>query len=69
LGDVAAVTLHRLHHQLECGIDDGAGLLWIEVFDQLHRTFDVGEKNGDCLALALESLSGGCLGDEDRRIA
>src|SRR5262245_48130494 len=35
-------------------IDDGAGLFGIEILDQVHRTFDVGEQNRDRLALTLK---------------
>src|SRR5215469_198993 len=43
LRDVAAVALHRLHHQLESRVYDRAGPLGVEVLDQLHRSLDVGE--------------------------
>src|SRR5262245_35190295 len=56
LGDVTAVALYRLHHYFEGWIDYGTGLLWIEVFDQVHRTLYVGEQRGDGLALALETF-------------
>jgi hypothetical protein len=46
--------MHCVDHQLESGIDDGAGLLRVEVLDQLHRSLDVGEQHCDSLALALE---------------
>ena len=62
LRDVAAVTLHRLHHQLECRIDDGAGFLGIEVLDQVHGAFEVGEQRGDDLALALGRRSSLAIG-------
>jgi hypothetical protein len=39
-------------HQLQRRIDQGTGFLGIEVFDQLHRSFDVREQRGDRLALA-----------------
>jgi hypothetical protein len=41
LGDVAAVAPHRLHHQLECRIDDGARFFVVEVFDRVYRALDV----------------------------
>jgi len=58
LGDVAAVALHRLHHQLECRIDDGAGVLRVEVLDQVHRSLDVCEQRGDGLALTVKVFRG-----------
>jgi len=62
LGDVAAVAPRRVHHQLECRIDDGAGFLGIEVLDQVHGAFDVGEQRGDDLALALGRRSSLAIG-------
>src|SRR5262249_53691730 len=47
------------HHELECRIDDGAGLFGVEILDQVHRALDVGEEHCDRLALALEVFSGG----------
>jgi hypothetical protein len=52
-GDVAVVTMHCVHHQLEGRVDDGAGFLRVEVLDQVHRALDVGEQCGDGLALAI----------------
>jgi hypothetical protein len=54
LGDVAAVVLHRLHHQLKGWIDDGFGFLRIEVLDQVHRSLNVGEQCGHRFSLALK---------------
>jgi hypothetical protein len=54
LGDITAVPAHCLHHQLERRIDDGAGFFGVEVLDQIHRSFDVGEQHSDCLALTLD---------------
>jgi hypothetical protein len=58
LRDVAAVALHRLHHQLESRIDDCAGLLGVEVLYQVHRSLDVREQHSDRLALALDVFVG-----------
>src|SRR5262249_46708175 len=43
LGEVAVIVMDGVDHQLERRIDDGTGFLGIEVFDQFHRAFDVGE--------------------------
>src|SRR5712692_6845331 len=53
LSDVAFVAMHGIHHQLECRIDDGTRLFRIEAFNQSHRAFDVSEKRGDGLTLAV----------------
>ena len=45
--------------KVESGIDNGAGVLRVEVFDQLHRPLDVGEYHSDGLALALKVFRGG----------
>ena len=35
LGHVALVAMHGLHHELQGRIDDAAGLLGVEVFQQV----------------------------------
>jgi len=57
----ALVAVDGLHHQREDGIENLARLLGIAVGEQLHRALQVGEKDCDLLALALE----GGLGGED----
>src|SRR5262249_47943272 len=57
----ALVAMHSLHHVLEDGVKDFARFLRIAVGEQLHRAFEVGEEDGDLLALAFE----GALGRED----
>ena len=54
LHDVAFVAPHRLNHQLQHRVDDGACFLGVEVFHQLGRTLDVGEQRRDGLALTFE---------------
>jgi hypothetical protein len=54
LHHAAVVAMHRLHHELEHWVDDGASLLGVEVAHQLGRAFDIGEQRGDRLALAVE---------------
>ena len=56
LRNVAAVAMHRRHHQLQHRVDDRARLLGIEIAHQLRRALDVGEQRGDRLALALQAL-------------
>ena len=46
-------------HVLEDGIEDLARLLGIAVGEQLHRALEVGEEDGDLLALALERRARG----------
>ena len=50
----ALVAVDGLHHELEDGIEEGAGLLGVALGDQLHRSLDVREEHGHLLALALE---------------
>ena len=52
----ALVAVNGVHHQLEHGIEELAGLLGVAVGQQLHRALHVGEENGHLLALALEGL-------------
>jgi bacterioferritin-associated ferredoxin len=53
--------MHRVHHQLERGVDEAARLFRVEVLDQIHRTLDIGKQSGDCLTLALETLRFGAI--------
>ena len=53
--------MDRLHHPLEHWVKEFSCLFGIPVSEQLHRTLEVGEENGDLLALALQ----GGLGGED----
>jgi hypothetical protein len=57
--DRAFVAVDRLHHPLEHGIEELARLLRVAVGEQLHRALEVGEEDGDLLALAFESALGG----------
>ena len=56
LRNVAAVAMHRLHHQMQHRVDDRARLLGIEIAHQLGRALDVGEQRRDRLALAVGRL-------------
>src|SRR5262249_39964912 len=58
LHDVAFVTMDRFHHQLQDGVDNRASLLRVDVFDQIHRAFDVSKKGGDRFSLACDRTSG-----------
>jgi hypothetical protein len=59
LVDRPLVTVDRLHHAFE--VEELPGLLGVAVGEQLHRTLEVGEEDGDLLALALE---GGLRGED-----
>ena len=50
LGDVALVMMHGFHHQREHRIDEAAGFLGIEVFDERGGVFDISKERGDSLA-------------------
>ena len=71
LVDGALVPVHGLHHVLEDGIQERAGLLGIAVGEQLHRALEIGEEHRDLLALALQRAPGGedLLGEVLRRVA
>src|SRR5262250_1606922 len=61
LGDITVIVMDGVDHQLQRRIDNGAGVLRVEVLDQLHRALDIGEQRGDGFALALErGISGFC---------
>jgi hypothetical protein len=55
----AFVAVDGLHHPLEDGVEELARLLRITVGEQLHRALEVGEEDGDLLALAFQSGLGG----------
>jgi hypothetical protein len=54
LNDVPVVAMRRVDHQLERRINDGAGLLRVEVAHKFGRALDIGEQRRHRLALALE---------------
>ena len=58
LRHVALITMHSFHHTLQGRIDDAMGLFRVQVFDELHRAFDVGKQGGDGLALAVGRTAG-----------
>ncbi len=51
----ALVPVDGLHHPLEDGVEELPRLLGVPVGEQLHRALEVGEQDGDLLALAFES--------------
>ena len=61
LVDRALVAVDGLHHALEDGIEELAGLLWVPIGQELHRALEVGEQHRDLLALAFE---GGLRGED-----
>ena len=56
LRNVAAVAMHRRHHELQHRVDDRARFFGIEIAHQLRRVLDVREQRRDRLALAVECL-------------
>jgi len=50
--DGPLVAVDRLHHGLDRAVEQGLRLLRVEALDQLGRALDVGEQDGDLLALA-----------------
>jgi hypothetical protein len=70
LVDGALVVMDGLHHPLEHGVQEFPGLLRVTIRQQLHRAFQVGEEDGDLLALALEGTLRGedLLGEVLRRV-
>ena len=50
----ALVPVDGLHHVLDDGVEQLAGVLGIAVGEELHRALEIGEKHGHLLALALE---------------
>ena len=54
LVDRSFVTVHGLHHPLQHGIEQLAGVFGVAVSQQLHGGLQVSEEDGDLLSLALE---------------
>ena len=50
--------MNGIHHDLECRIDDRAGVFRIEALDQGGRTLEIGEERGDGLAFAVVHAAG-----------
>jgi len=53
---VTVVAMYSAHHKVQYRVDNGAGLLRVELTDKLHRALNVGEERGDRLALALDGV-------------
>ena len=53
LRHIALIAMHRIHHQLQRGINNRAGFFGVESFNQRGGAFEVGKKGGDGLAFAL----------------
>jgi hypothetical protein len=52
-------AMHRLHHDVNGGIEELLGRFRVEVLDQLGGVFDVGKQNGDLLTLTFQGVAGG----------
>src|SRR5438445_4779770 len=50
---IALVAMDRVHHELQGGIDQAAGVCGVEVFDESHGALEVGKEGGDYPALAV----------------
>lgn len=54
----AIEAMHAVGHDLKEILDDAEPLLGIEPLGEVHRAFDVGEQDGDVLALAFQRRPG-----------
>jgi len=52
------VAVHRLDHFLQHRIEHRAGFLGVAIGKQLHRSFEIGEQDGDLFSLAFDSVLG-----------
>ena len=57
--DGPLVAVDGAHHPLDGAVEQALGVLGIAVADQLGRADDVGEQDGDLLALAGKSIAAG----------
>ncbi len=55
----ALVAMDSLHHDMDCRLQELLSGFGVEVLDQLGRVLDVGEKDSNLLALALQGTTGG----------
>ena len=55
LGDIALIAMHGVHHQLQCGVDNGPGFFRIKPFDECRGAFEIGKQRRDGFALAIRS--------------
>src|SRR5713226_2399482 len=53
LSDVAVIAVDGVHHELESRVDDGASFFRVEVLNQIHRAFNVGEEGSNSFALTV----------------
>jgi hypothetical protein len=51
--------MHGVHHVFQDGVEDLPRRLGVAVGQQLHRALEIGEEDGDLLALAFERGLGG----------
>ncbi len=58
LSHIALITVDSIHHELQGGIDNGAGFFWIEPFDECCGPFEVGKQRRDGFALAVGCPTG-----------
>jgi hypothetical protein len=45
--------MHRVHHDLQCRIDNGTSLFGVEAFNQCSRPFEVSKERGDGLTFTV----------------
>jgi hypothetical protein len=54
----ALVAVHRRHHGMQSGVQNGPSLFWVEVTDQLCRAREVGKQHRHLFALAFQRAFG-----------
>jgi hypothetical protein len=50
--------MHRVHHQLQCRINDCPRFFGIEPLNQRRRAFEIGKQRRDRLALTVSDCHG-----------
>ena len=55
LVDRAFVPVDGIHHELQDGVQELPGFLWIAFHQKLHRPLEIGKEHRHLLALTLES--------------
>src|SRR5262245_62897989 len=77
LSYIALIAMHGVHHELQGGVNDGAGFFGIEAFNESGRAFEISKEGSDGLALAVWCTTGfhgrllgqDALGQMRRRVA
>ena len=58
LRHITVIVMHRVHHELESGIDNRPRPFRIESFNQCRRTFEIGKQGRDGFTFTIGDATG-----------